>query len=244
MYKVSDDGRVYSMYSNRLLKPSTLSSGHIRVVVDRSHRTVHALMAEAFIGPRAEGQEVRHLNGNPSDNRIDNLVYGSKSDNAYDSIDHGTHFNAGKTHCKRGHPFDAANTIRTAGGRQCRKCRSSINLKYNLRKRAERGPDWRPANIRTDAETHCVNGHPYEDGTFSILKSGAHRCLICHRDAEKARQLRLNPDRGVAPKDRTHCPQGHEYNAENTGYNKNGYRRCKPCHREMENARYRASREK
>lgn len=243
MYKVSDDGQVYSTYSNRLLKPSTLSSGHIRVVVDRRHRTVHTLMAEAFLGPRPDEQEVRHLNGNPSDNRLENLTYGSKSENAYDSIEHGTHFNASKTHCKRGHPFDASNTIITTHGRQCRTCRSLTNLRYNSRKRAERGPDWRPANVRADAETHCANGHLYTDGSFSIIKSGARRCLICHRGAEKARQDRLNPGRGVAAKDRTHCPKGHEYNEENTGF-KNGHRRCKACHREQETARYRAKRER
>lgn len=241
-YLVSDDGQVYSTRSNGLLKLSVLASGHLRAVVDGSHRTVHSLLAEAFIGPRPHNQEVRHLNGNPSDNRIENLTYGSKSENAYDSIEHGTHFNAGKTHCKYGHPFDDANTIITKRGRVCRTCKSAINLKYNSRKRSERGPDWRPANVRADADTHCANGHPYEEGTFSLLKSGARRCLICHRNSEKERQIRLNPNRRVAAKDRTHCPQGHEYNTENTGY-KNGYRRCKACHREQAAARYRAKRE-
>lgn len=241
-YQISDDGQVYSTRSNRLLKLSALQSGHIRVVVDGEHRTVHALMAAAFIGPRPNEQEVRHLNGNPSDNRIENLTYGSKSENAYDSIEHGTHFNAGKSHCKNGHPFNAANTLVTKRGRVCRSCRRLVNARYQSRERAKRGVDWRPRHVRADAGTHCANGHPYEDGSFSILASGARRCLICHRQSEKNRQLRLNPNRGVAPKDRTQCPQGHEYNTENTGY-KNGYRQCKACHREREAARYRAKRE-
>jgi WhiB family redox-sensing transcriptional regulator len=34
------------------------------------------------------------------------------------------HVNAGKTHCKHGHPFDAANTYYTVDGeRRCRACR-------------------------------------------------------------------------------------------------------------------------
>ncbi len=34
------------------------------------------------------------------------------------------HFNADKTHCKHGHPFDAANTYYAANGeRRCRACR-------------------------------------------------------------------------------------------------------------------------
>lgn len=226
------------MRSNKLLKPSMAASGHSSVSVDGKQRFIHVLMVEAFIGPRPIGQEVRHLNGKPSDNRIENLTYGSKSENAYDSIKHGTHFNASKTHCKHGHPFDDANTIITKHGRQCRACRSAINLRYNSRKRVERGADWRPASIRADADTNCANGHPYENGTFSILKNGAYRCLICHRKSERERQIRLNPNRGIAAKDRTHCPQGHEYDEENTSY-KNGNRRCKACHREQEAARYR-----
>lgn len=238
-YRVSDNGQVYSTRSNKLLKLSTLMSGHIRAVVDGEHRTVHTLMAEAFIGPRPEGQEVRHLNGQPSDNRIQNLTYGSKSENAYDSIQHGTHFNAGKSHCKNGHPFDATNTIVTKRGRICRACRRLTNTAYRARERAKLGFEFNERPRRPDADTHCANGHPYEDGSFSILASGARRCRICHRESEKNRQRRLNPNRRIAPKERTHCPQGHEYNAENTAY-KNGHRQCKACHRAREAARYRA----
>ena len=36
---------------------------------------------EAFVGPRPEGNEVLHLNGNPSDNRLENLKYGTRREN-------------------------------------------------------------------------------------------------------------------------------------------------------------------
>jgi HNH endonuclease len=38
----------------------------------------------AFVGPRPEGLEIRHLNGNPSDNRLTNLEYATRSRNVMD----------------------------------------------------------------------------------------------------------------------------------------------------------------
>lgn len=84
---------------------------------------VHALVAQAFIGPRPEGLEVRHLNGDPLDNRPENLAYGTGSDNRADSIRHGTHHQARKTECPQGHPYDSTNTRFTPDGkRKCRAC--------------------------------------------------------------------------------------------------------------------------
>lgn len=45
---------------------------------------VHQLVALTFLGPRPKGQEVRHLDGNPLNNRADNLAYGTRTENIYD----------------------------------------------------------------------------------------------------------------------------------------------------------------
>jgi hypothetical protein len=45
---------------------------------------------EAFIGPRPENCEVRHLDGDPSNNRLDNLAWGTKAENQADKVRHGT----------------------------------------------------------------------------------------------------------------------------------------------------------
>lgn len=44
----------------------------------------------AFVGEQPKGKEARHLNGNPSDNRIDNLKWDSSTANNRDKIKHGT----------------------------------------------------------------------------------------------------------------------------------------------------------
>jgi hypothetical protein len=45
---------------------------------------VHDLVAAAFLGPKPEGGQVRHLNDRKTDNRALNLEYGTALDNAAD----------------------------------------------------------------------------------------------------------------------------------------------------------------
>lgn len=107
-YEVSDLGQVRSLdrewrqktrygsfYTHRkagiLLRPGAGSHKYPTVVLGRGNtRTVHSLVAEAFIGPRPIGQEVRHKNGNRADPRAENLCYGTRLDNINDARAHGT----------------------------------------------------------------------------------------------------------------------------------------------------------
>ncbi len=50
----------------------------------------HTLVLETFVSKRPEGMECRHLNGNPADNRLDNLCWGTSLENAKDKQVHGT----------------------------------------------------------------------------------------------------------------------------------------------------------
>lgn len=52
---------------------------------------IHALVMDAFGKPKpSKAHEIRHLNGNRRDNRIENLAWGTKQDNYNDSVRHGT----------------------------------------------------------------------------------------------------------------------------------------------------------
>jgi hypothetical protein len=53
-------------------------------------RTVHTVVAEAFIGPCPAGEEVRHRDCDNLNNRADNLLYGARSLNREDSRIAGT----------------------------------------------------------------------------------------------------------------------------------------------------------
>jgi hypothetical protein len=105
-YEVSSEGRVRSLdhvvwggpragfytKKGRMLRPGAASHNYPTVVLGRGNtRTVHSLVAEAFIGPYPPGQEVRHKDGDRSNPRLENLEYGTRADNVRDAIRHGTH---------------------------------------------------------------------------------------------------------------------------------------------------------
>lgn len=112
--------------------------GHVRVTLHKDAKRkihfVHALMLAAFVGPRPDPEsEIRHLNGDPSDNRIENLAYGTHAENVADMMRHGTHRNSRKTHCNHGHEFNAQNTyIRPDGNRDCKVCAKARADRYKL----------------------------------------------------------------------------------------------------------------
>ena len=91
-YYVSDQGRVksYAVYAEgRILSPGRMTGGHLSVALGRGNsRCVHELVLSAFVGPRPEGHECLHINGNPSDNRLENLRWGTRSENLRDKVRH------------------------------------------------------------------------------------------------------------------------------------------------------------
>jgi len=56
--------------------------------------TVHALVAETFLGPRPSGHDVCHFNGCKTDNRLTNLRYDTRANNHADKKRHGTDFHS------------------------------------------------------------------------------------------------------------------------------------------------------
>lgn len=125
-YEVSDCGRVRSVsrtiqrstgatmrIRSRIRKTYQSKSGHLstslsKAGVIRTHH-VHYLVILAFEGERPDGMDIRHLNGDPTDNRLSNLAYGTRSENCQDSIEHGTAWEQAKTCCPYGHSYEGAN---------------------------------------------------------------------------------------------------------------------------------------
>ncbi len=156
IYEVSDLGRVRSVARidrsgkrrrGVILKLQDHADGHPRIRLYNADRgrsfDVHRLVGETFIGPLPAGHETRHLDGDPTNNCVSNLQYGTKSENNLDRVRHGAHHNAAKTHCKRQHPLSAPNLIAShlrAGGRSCLACsyERSFARKHNLEFSAER----------------------------------------------------------------------------------------------------------
>ena len=101
-YRFGDDGTVWSHNLGGEWRKRKTSKQYAPVRYGRRKLTsmriglygvtplVHRLILEAFVGPCPDGMECRHLDGDPENNRMGNLRWGTPKSNADDSVRHGT----------------------------------------------------------------------------------------------------------------------------------------------------------
>jgi hypothetical protein len=125
VYEVSDDGAVRGLdridaggrrWRGRILSSErTDKDGYVQQTLCRGgirrNAKTHILVLEAFVGLRPPGAVGRHLDGNPRNNALHNLVWGTSSENAYDRVTHGRHHETLKAYCRRDHPLVAPNLV-------------------------------------------------------------------------------------------------------------------------------------
>lgn len=107
-YQASTEGRIRSIdrsiaqksrhgtYFTRRLKGKILKpgrycgSGHVSVVLGRgtNGKPVHQLVMLTFVGLPEKDKEVLHKDGNPTNNRLENLKYGTRKENILDNYRH------------------------------------------------------------------------------------------------------------------------------------------------------------
>lgn len=82
-YEVNDVGEVRNIKTNRILKNSVRKDGYCQVMLGRKTIPlyIHRLVAETFIPNPKKLPQVDHINGNKSDNRLENLRWVDASDN-------------------------------------------------------------------------------------------------------------------------------------------------------------------
>lgn len=100
-YEVTEDGRVFSLNSNwrgygrRELRQDRNFHGYPSVrLTEKSNKririTVHRLVALGYLPDRpSSAHEVRHLNGDKTNNAAVNLAWGTRKENAEDRERHG-----------------------------------------------------------------------------------------------------------------------------------------------------------
>ena len=81
-------------YRPKVLKP-THADGHYPSVSllkngERTRAMVHTYVALAFIGKRPKDMQVRHVDGDKTNNKAKNIRYGTVRENAGDKAKHGT----------------------------------------------------------------------------------------------------------------------------------------------------------
>jgi hypothetical protein len=124
-YAAGSDGKIYTckkygtkdgLVDWRPLVPQVKDKGYENVTIcHHNHkitRTVHRLVCLAFHGvPESAPLEVRHLDGVPSNNKPDNLKWGTRSENWQDRYIHGT-ASAGEKHWRSTMTNEDRNRIR------------------------------------------------------------------------------------------------------------------------------------
>jgi HNH endonuclease len=122
-YRASQDGKIWSCWVVRgpghgtangpwhELVPSrqikkNRPGRYVRVCVLVKHRgkkrtiPVATLVLFTFIGPRPEGLEARHLDGDSQNNVLSNLAWGTSKQNGEDKVRHGTQWRPVGSKCK------------------------------------------------------------------------------------------------------------------------------------------------
>lgn len=194
-YEVSDKGEVRSIgrwltkrtrwgsvsqfwHAGRPLQWTDRGEGYHEVGLNRGGKQrqmkVHRLVLEAFVGPCPDGMEGCHANGNPADNRLENLRWDTHSSNVADSVEHGTHSKTRIARCPRRHTLTAPNldpSQLASGRRSCWACRLARDDGRAARRRSasfdlDAAADqyhaalllgWRP--VPNNSKVRCDRGH-------------------------------------------------------------------------------------
>lgn len=162
-YAVSDLGRVRSLHrvvtrvdgqrqrvTGRILSATPATDGRLRVALagpaGRRRQRVHVLVLEAFVGPRPEGMDGRHADGNYTDNRLSNLLWDTPQNNNRKRDTR----RIPRERCSRGHRRIAPNLINGAC-KACVRAHTSAFHAVNRSRLAELGKE---VLIKDEADRH------------------------------------------------------------------------------------------
>ncbi len=91
-YMISKTGKVYSLWTKKLMHPETDKDGYLRISVvlngKKKHKSIHQLVAMTFIDNPNNLPQVNHRNGNRQDNRVENLEWCTNHENLLHAFTH------------------------------------------------------------------------------------------------------------------------------------------------------------
>ena len=93
-YLVSEDGRIFSKYAKKIMKPNRTRDGHERIDIRGRHTQVSHIVWDTWTNEERyedlpNGYGIRHVKDVPDDNRIENLMCGTQKENIADSYENG-----------------------------------------------------------------------------------------------------------------------------------------------------------
>ncbi len=154
-YEVTSDGRIRNAKSLRPLRPMAAESGHLYILFRDGVRSrklfVHRAVLLTFVGPPRSGQETRHLNGRETDNRIENLAWGTRLENVADKVTHGTQARGEQIASAKLTPSQVAEIRVRVPGETLRALAAEYGVSHTAIRRAANGMKWahlEPSHVR------------------------------------------------------------------------------------------------
>jgi len=130
----------------RLMKPMRTDTGHLYILAASGRPRklfVHRAVLLTFVGKPARGQEARHRDGNPTNNYVDNLVWGTRLENMADKQTHGTQSRGERHGTAKLSETDVRTIRRRVGKESLRDLAAEYGVSHTAIRRAANGMKWR-----------------------------------------------------------------------------------------------------
>ena len=160
MYLVYEDGRVFSLHTNRFLKPFPIGRNNkykdYKLCNDGVEFTIqaHRLVAQTFL-PNPEGlATVNHMNGKHDDNHVENLEWMTHEDNIKHAVKEGlmAFHKSAEDHCRSTFTDEDVHAIcrKFSEGVKPRDMASATTLLYQKLFRIYNRDNWKTISIHYD----------------------------------------------------------------------------------------------